>query len=212
MDEEKKTEEEEVNKSGTEEKETPNPNADYEEQLKNLREEKQLSDEKAENLSKALEEERQKKKKKEPEEEERVEKKSEIDVDSLKEEILSNVDQKLNQSQMDMVSVTFDEEINDLSGNEKERELIREHYQRSIRPSGLTREAIRKDLLLCKAAANLSRLSLDDGTGQTRKFTTALAGGGSKPKGMESDPDEKLSEDDQDFKSKMSKVAKAYTP
>lgn len=202
---------EEINKDGVEGK-VDETESQYEAQIRELREQKEAEAKKAENYRKALEEERGKAKEEEAEPKEVPAPAPTVDVDSLKKELMSGVDEKLNRVQMDMVATTFTEELEGLSGSEKERELIREHYQRSIRPSGLSREAIRRDLQLCKAAANLSRLSMDDGSGQTVKFTSALAGGGSQPKGMESDSGPKLTEAEERFVSKMSKVAKSYTP
>lgn len=157
--------------------------SEYDEKLRQLEVDKAKADEERDNLQKALTEARSKlKEAKEAKSEEGSEpKEPPVDYDKIKEVVEKATDAKVQQFRVDMGVATFNEELEKLTTNEKEKELIKEHYRQSIKPSGIDRDSIRHDLLLCKAAANLNHLKFGNQPDFDPKITTAMGASGGSP-------------------------------
>ena len=160
------------------EQESSSDDAEYEAQLAELRSKLEKSEAKADNYKKALKKERGKK-------DEVVDESPSPDLET---KISSRLDERLKELEdaqerkmadmrVDLASQVFEEELLNLSGNKKEQELMREHYRNSVKSSGLTRDAIRRDLQLCKAAANMHRIQFGQDPEGASGFTTAMSAG-----------------------------------
>ena len=148
----------------------------YEKQIEELQSELSKERETKENLLKAVKKERaESKESREPEEPAQAA----IDEDRIAELVAKATTDKYNEMRVDMATTLFEEELEKISVNEKEKQLIKLRYQKSVKPSGFDRASIRRDLLLAKAAANIDRVKLTTETGDV-SLTTAMSGGGGK--------------------------------
>ena len=68
------------------------------------------------------------------------------------------VAERLDKAQADMSKDIFAEELLSVTNNDSERDLIKHHYEHTIRQSGFSRTAIKEDLFKAKAIANANRL------------------------------------------------------
>ena len=154
----------------------------YEKQIEELTASRNKVQEEKDNLLKALQQERAKAKETPPESE------SEpaapvVDEERLAELISDVADKKFNEVRIDMALSVFEEELEKVSTNDKEKELIKMFYKTSIKPSGSDRTAIRKDLLISKAAANIDRVKFKTEDGDVA-LATAMSGSGGKAGGI----------------------------
>lgn len=171
----------------------------YEDQLAQLKGQLEGKSKEAESLKVALKQEREKRRNNvvDDNEEEPADERPNIDPQSVIAEAVAQakkvVEEESVKFRSGMVADLFEEELNSLSANEKERELIKEHYQRTIRPSGFSRAQIKKDLLLCKAAANLPRLQMQS---NVDSLTSSLSSKGAGQQANAHDAAASLSNDD----------------
>lgn len=175
---------EETPEEGEKTEEQSAQDSEYEAKLTSLEEEKTKADEERSNLQKALTEARTKLKEAKEQQQE-GETPPAVDYDELKKIVEEAAESKVNRLRVDMGVETFNQELEHLTANTKEKELIKEHYQHSIRPSGVDRESIRRDLLLCKAAANLNHLRFGNQPDFDPAITTALGATGGSSQKME---------------------------
>lgn len=141
----------------------------YEEELSKLRQER-------DNYKIAFQEERSKRKTEENVDGEPAEPQTKpaFDPEDIRKKVGEEMDRKLSAFKLEQAKNLMTEELKKISQNPKEQELIMEHYKRTIRPSGIDQESIRRDLLLCKAAANLKRVSLIESDETGVESATAL--------------------------------------
>jgi hypothetical protein len=158
----------------------------YEEKIKELETQVTKRTEEKENLLKALQQERTKRRA-DKEEGETAQPEATIDEDKIAAMVNKHADERYNEMRVDMATSIFDEELEHLTVNDKERALIKMHYRSSIKPSGFDRASIRKDLLLSKAAANIDRVKLTTDKGDIA-LSTAMAGGSGKSRDLASEP------------------------
>lgn len=194
---------EEETQQETVEEESSSDDNEYAAQLEELQAQLDKEKAKSKNYKTALQRERSKK-----DQEEELEEVSQPKEDpSILEDRLKKLeelqDQKMADMRVELASQIFEEELSSLSSNPKEQELMREHYRSSIKSSGLTRSAIRKDLQLCKAAANMHRIQFGQDPEGAKGFTTAMsAGGAGRPPASEGQRP-KLTEEEEKFLKKF---------
>jgi len=164
----------------------------YEKQIEELQAQLSKESEAKENLLKAVKKQREESKEA-PASEEPAQ--AGIDEERIAELVSKATTDKYNEMRVDMATSLFDEELEKISINEKEKQLIKLRYQKSVKPSGFDRTAIRNDLLLAKAAANIDRVKLSTDSGDI-SLTTAMSGGGGKVSDAVSTPRADLSPED----------------
>ena len=209
MSDETKKPEQEVNPESSEETTTSKEvesndgesiqqDSEYEDKLKALDERASKAEEERDNLKVALTQSRDKLKAKAAtiEETAEQEKQSEIEVDKIHDIVDRVTTEKVNAIRTDLAVATFENVLNSLTDNVKERELIKQHYKQSIRPSGIDERSIRNDLVLAKAAANIEYLEFKNQPKFDSKMTTAMNMSGGKDSGLHVEKEANLSDED----------------
>lgn len=82
--------------------------------------------------------------------------KNQIDSGEI-ESVRQELDNKFNEMQRSMLQDQIDSEIDTVSSDEKEAELIRHMYENTLQPNGYDRRSIRKDIQRAKLLANEDR-------------------------------------------------------
>jgi len=90
--------------------------------------------------------------------EKKEEEESFVDNEDIEEKVNEAVDKKLNILTKDLVGDVVESALDAFSTDPDERELIKFHYENSLRPSGVSRTAILADLRRAKLLANESAL------------------------------------------------------
>ncbi len=115
------------------------------------------------------------------------------------------IDERVNLALKENSTDTVEGELQDITDNDKERELIKFHYENSIRQSGYTRAAIRQDLERAKLLANESKLRKENSELKEALKAKAAVGKGSSGNNQikpEVEEDHKFSKADLEFMKK----------
>ena len=176
--------------------------SEYEEKLRLLEEEKSKITNERDNLKVALTESREKQKALKAEVSQEPAK-PEVNSDQLRELVEEVTNEKVQTLRTDLAVATFDKILGQMTSHPKEKELIKHHYKHSVKSSGVDEASIRKDLILAKAAANLEHIKFGNQPQFDPRVSSAMASSGGKDAGMQTDPEERLSEADKLFKQKF---------
>jgi hypothetical protein len=202
------TEQPEQVEQTTEESPESSEDAYFEKQIEKLTSRLSEKEEQNKGLEKALFEQREKRRKDKDEETDPAPA-VEVDEDKILDLVSKATDAKYNEMRVDMATSIFEEELEKVSRNDKEKQLIKMHYRSSIKPSGFDRASIRKDLLLSKAAGNIDRVKLSTDAGDV-SLTTVMSGGGGKMSGAVSQPYVALSPEEEKLLERYGSSAKEY--
>jgi hypothetical protein len=208
VEESKETTEQPPAEQTTEESPKSSEDAYFEKQIEELT--SRLSEKETQNkgLEQALFEQREKRRK-DKDEETTPEPAAEVNEDKILELVSKATDAKYNEMRVDMATSIFEEELEKVSRNDKEKQLIKMHYRSSIKPSGFDRASIRKDLLLSKAAGNIDRVKLSTDAGDI-SLTTVMSGGGGKMAGAVTSPTVDVSPEEELFLKRYGSSVEEY--
>jgi len=115
------------------------------------------------------------------------------------------IDERVNLALKENSTDAVEGELQDITDNDKERELIKFHYENSIRQSGYTKAAIRQDLERAKLLANESKLRKENSELKEALKAKAAVGKGSSGNNQikpEVEEDHKFSKADLEFMKK----------
>lgn len=204
-------------KQGQEEKEKnqgkPSSSGDdaafYETQLAELKAQLEAKGKQADSLKVALKEARQKKQASEEDGQEAPP--PALDAEAVVAEAVQQAKKVVQEDSLQfrasLVADVFEDELSALSVNDKEKELIREHYKHTIKPSGFARAQIKRDLLLCKAAANLPNLQMRS---NVDNLVTSLSSKGTGQQANADDATARLSSEELKFLKKFNITPEEY--
>lgn len=172
--------------NSVEETEEKSNDSEYVEKLRLMEEERDQAQTERDNLKVALKQSREKKAVVQ-EESESISSES-IDEEKLQTMIAAAASAQVDTLRTDIAVASFDKVLDDLSDNTKEKELIKMHYQNSVKPTGIDEKSIRNDLQLAKAAANLNHLRYDHQPDYNATAATGMSVSGGKPANANADP------------------------
>lgn len=148
-DEEKSQSESSEEQSSGEDSSENEPSGNYyQQELARVKEENEKIAQERDNYRQGLVNEKDKSKKEEKKE-------------ASSEDVEKAVEAQTEKIRKEMTADAVDETIAASSDNEDERELIRHHYENSLRPSGFSRTQIAEDISRAKALANQGQYSSD---------------------------------------------------
>jgi len=147
--EEKKVEEKPAVEPAPEPEKKQDDGIDYKSETEKLK--KQLSQ-----AEYKLEQQRRNNKKEEVEPEEF------IDIDKIKEDLAESQRVELDNFKLEMSKGSIDDVLSDLSKNNDERELIKFHYENTLKKTGFSKDSIKNDLIRAKILANSAKFEKDN--------------------------------------------------
>ena len=147
--EEKKVEEKPAVEPAPEPEKKQDDGIDYKSETEKLK--KQLSQ-----AEYKLEQQRRNNKKEEVEPEEF------IDIDKIKEDLAESQRVELDNFKLEMSKGSIDDVLSDLSKNNDERELIKFHYENTLKKTGFSKDSIKNDLIRAKILANSAKFEKEN--------------------------------------------------